>query len=219
MCAEAQKKKNGFSLGGHINFAGHHCSSDDLLDETTPTKETLDNEFSTSWKIFCPCIGTASNANLSGPQKELLLCHWKLEISMYHIQDLMKPIEAHKFLGVCHIMPPVITHLFKSTSIIKKSPLCQSFQLAHSMDHVPQVKQPTKDQQEQAGTLSWDAFEARNFVSADKYVVNIPGRLLLVMAKNNPKVHIIMTLFSWWCYWSFLDWESSLTWSWWNFDS
>ncbi len=55
ICTEAEKKKYGFSMCGSNNFAGHHHFSDALFDGTTPTKETLDHEFSTYFKICCPC--------------------------------------------------------------------------------------------------------------------------------------------------------------------
>ncbi len=43
--------------------------SDALLNATTSTKETLDHEFFIYSKIFCPCVGTASNANLTRIKK------------------------------------------------------------------------------------------------------------------------------------------------------
>ncbi len=144
MCTEAEKKEYGFSLGGKVNFAGRRHFTDALIDEDTSTKETLDHEFSTYSKICCPCVGTTSNANLSGPQKELLLWHWKLGISMYRIQELMRPIKAHESSGVCHEMPPVINPIFKSTPNLKTPPLCQSCQLACSKRRVPKVNQPMK---------------------------------------------------------------------------
>ncbi len=69
MCTEAEKKKYGFSLGRSVSFAGCYHFSDALCDWTTPTKETLDHEFSTYSKIWCPYVGTASKANLTGPEK------------------------------------------------------------------------------------------------------------------------------------------------------
>ncbi len=41
MCIDAEKNEYGFSLGGSVNYAGHHHFSDTLLGQTTPTKETL----------------------------------------------------------------------------------------------------------------------------------------------------------------------------------
>ncbi len=34
--------------------------------------------------------------------------------------------------------------------------------------------------------MSWDAYEADDFVSADQYVVNTPGQLLLVYGQEAP---------------------------------
>ncbi len=142
MCTEAEQKEYGFSLGGKVNFVGQRHFTDALIDEATSTKETLDHAFSTYSKMCCPIAGTATNANLSGPQKELLLWHSKLGISMYRIQELMHPIKAHESSGVCHEMPPVITPIFKSTPNLKTPPLCQSCQLARSKCCVPTVNQP-----------------------------------------------------------------------------
>ncbi len=94
--------------------------------------KTLDLEFSTNSKICYPCVGTTSNANLSGPQKELLMWHWNLGISMYFIQELkfLQPIEAHESSGICCEMPLVITPDLKSTTNPKTTPFCLSWQLA-----------------------------------------------------------------------------------------
>ncbi len=129
ICTEAEKNEYGFYLCRKVNVAGQCHFTDALIDEDISTKETLDNEFSTYSKICCPCVGTASNANLSGPQKELLLWHWKLGISMYQIQELICSIKAHESSGVCHEMPSVITPIFKSTPNLKTPHLCQSCQL------------------------------------------------------------------------------------------
>ncbi len=67
MCTKAEKKEYGFSLGGKVNFAGLSHFTGALIDEDTSTKETLDHDFSTYSKICYPCVGTISNANLSGP--------------------------------------------------------------------------------------------------------------------------------------------------------
>ncbi len=75
-------------------------------------------------------------------------------------------------------MPPVITPIFQSTPNIKTPLLCQSCQLARSKRRVPKVNQPMKAQQDQEGALSWDAYEAYNFVSTEQYFVNTPGPLL-----------------------------------------
>ena len=41
---------------------------------------------------FCgPCVASADNVNLTAAQKELLLWHWKLGVSMRRVQELMRP--------------------------------------------------------------------------------------------------------------------------------
>ncbi len=49
-----------------------------------------------------------------------------------------------------------------------------------------QVKQPTNACQDQEGALSWDANKAGNFISANQYVVNTPGLLLLGYGREAP---------------------------------
>ncbi len=111
MCTEAEKKEYGLSLGGKVNVAGQHHFIDTLIDKNTSTKEMLDHEFLPIPRFVAFFVGAASNANLSGPQKELLLWHWKLGISMYCIQELMRPIKAHESSGACHEMPLVNPYL------------------------------------------------------------------------------------------------------------
>ncbi len=98
---------------------------------------------------------------------------------MYRIQELMHPIKAHEFFGVCHEMPPVITPIFKFILNLKIPPLCHSRQLACSKHCMPKVNQPMKTQQDQEVALSQDAYDTGNCVSADQYIVNTPGQLLL----------------------------------------
>ncbi len=180
------EKKYGFSFGRSVNFSGSDHISDVLLDGTTPTKERLDHEFSNYSKICCPCIGTASNSNLTRPQKELLLMHWKFGITMYCIQELMLPIKAYESSGVCHEIPHVIFPIFKSTPNPKTPPLCQPWQFAFSKQCMHQVNQIAKVKLDQRGALSQDAYEAGDFVSAGQYVVNAPYRLLLEYGKEAP---------------------------------
>ncbi len=123
VCTEAEKNKFGFILGESVNFAGHHPFSYVLLDGTTPTNETHDHEFLIYSKICYPCIGTTPNVNLSGHQKELLFWHWKLEISMYHIQELMQPVKTHESSGICNEVHLDVNSVSKSTPDLKTHPL------------------------------------------------------------------------------------------------
>jgi hypothetical protein len=58
---------------------------------------------------FCgPCVSTTENENLSAPQKELLKWHWKLGISMYHIQEMMCEQHYEEPNGNKPILPAII---------------------------------------------------------------------------------------------------------------
>ncbi len=192
MCTEAEKKKYGFSLGGKVNFARRHHFTDALIVETTPTKEMLDHKFSTYSKICCPCVGTASNANQSGPQKELLLWHWKLGISMYQIQELMQPIKAHESSFVCHDMSCLITSIFKSTSNLKSPPICQSCQLACSKHKVPKVNQPTKAKQDQDEASFQDAYEVGNLPLLIKMLSTHQANCFWVTTEKSHTINFMM---------------------------
>ena len=80
--------------------------------------------------FFCPCVDMEENTNLLGPQKELLTWHWKLEIGMQQIQGMMRENKAIDDNGREHILPPVISPTFASTSNCP-IPLCHSCELAH----------------------------------------------------------------------------------------
>ncbi len=87
---------------------------------------------------------------------------------MYQIQELMQPIKAPEYLGICHEMPNVIIPIFKSTPDLKTPPRCQSCQLACSKCQVPKVNQQDKACQDCKGALSWNAYKAGDLVSADQ---------------------------------------------------
>jgi hypothetical protein len=61
------------------------------------------------------CVGDAENANLTSPQRELLLRHWKLGISMYRVQELMQERTYEEPLGQRTVLPPIIKAKFPSS--------------------------------------------------------------------------------------------------------
>ncbi len=61
-----------------------------------------------------PCVSDSENKNLSSPQRELLLWHWKLGINMYWIQELMHEWTYEKPFGKCTVLPPIIKPQFPS---------------------------------------------------------------------------------------------------------
>jgi hypothetical protein len=147
------------------------------------TDKSESDSWEACWKDFiCPCVGTDENANLLGPQKELLNWHWKLGIGMQCIQEMMRENKAIDSNGREHILPPVISPTFASTPNCP-IPLCQSCELARGKRRNPQVKHSTAIP-EKEGLLSRNRYEAGDFVSADQFVVNTPGRLLSGLAKS-----------------------------------
>ena len=86
---------------------------------------------------FCgPCVGANANENLSAPQKELLKWHWKLGISMYRIQEMMRERHYEEPNGNKTILPAIIKpKLVSARNCIV--PPCQSCLLARG--NVPRM--------------------------------------------------------------------------------
>ena len=176
-----EKKRMGLQLrsalgraGGERDFFGDLQS----IDHDQPQRyesEGFEEEFE-HYSHFCgPCVGHAGNDNLSGPQKELLLWHWKLGISMFRIQELMRPQKIEEPSGRETQMSPVIKPKFASTPNCVV-PACISCQLARAKKRSPGVaKQHAVDGK--AGALSVNKYVSGDCVSTDQYVVRTPGRL------------------------------------------
>ncbi len=84
MSAEEQREI-GLSFVSGLEFCG--LSGVDSMFQFPSSKSTFNTAVHESlddvWdNIICPCVGTEDNANLSGPQKELLTWHWKLRVGM-----------------------------------------------------------------------------------------------------------------------------------------
>ena len=60
------------------------------------------------------CVGISNNDNLSTPQKELLKWHWKLGISMYRIQEMMRERHYEEPNGNKTILPAIIKPKYAS---------------------------------------------------------------------------------------------------------
>ncbi len=64
---------------------------------------------------FCGlCVGTSENENLSASQKELLKWHWKLGISIYRIQEIMRERHYEEPNGNKTILPAIIKPKYAS---------------------------------------------------------------------------------------------------------
>ena len=79
-----EKREIGLNFISRLEFCG--LSGVDSMFQFPSSQSMLNvvhESFDDVWdNIICPCVGTEDNANLSGPQKELLTWHWKLGISM-----------------------------------------------------------------------------------------------------------------------------------------
>ena len=91
--------------------------------------EEFEFEFAQTQAMCCPCVGDDSNSNLTSPQRELLLWHWKLGVSMKRIQQMMVEHEAVDSKNKSVIMPQVIKPKFKTTSCCP-IPLCTACELS-----------------------------------------------------------------------------------------
>ena len=137
--------------------------------------DEFEYEFQAFSSICAPCLSDDSNLNLTGPQRELLLWHWKLGISMHRIQEIMKQHEAVDRDTDSVLMPQVIKPRFPSTSYCKV-PLCTTCELSRAKKRNPKVIK-TQAIKEREQVLAADQYEPGDFVSMDQFIVRTPGRL------------------------------------------
>ena len=72
----------------------------------------VNNEFEHYTQVCGPRVGITENETLSNAQKELLLWHCKLGISMHRIQELMTPQRVEDPDGTNNIMGLIIQPKF-----------------------------------------------------------------------------------------------------------
>ena len=111
-----------------------------LTDHWNIEVDEFEDEFDSSTKMCCPCIGVEENVNITNAQKELLLQHWKLGTSMYHVLRLKHVHTAKKSNGKHSLMPTVFKLKFGSTSYCS-FPKCTSCELTCAKKCDPQVVQ------------------------------------------------------------------------------
>jgi hypothetical protein len=126
---------------------------------------------------FClPNVAADANANLlNSAQEELLLLHWKLNISMQQVQELMRVVEAEEPGRWVSDKDRVICPRIRAAAKCPIS-LCQSCQMSRAKQRKPEVKK-SKAVPEEAGALMQEHYETGDFVSLDQYVVKTPGWL------------------------------------------
>jgi hypothetical protein len=77
------------TIGPYLwSFCARRLLSFNMHDQTLVFQ--CEHNFNMDASLF-PLVTDPSNVNLTPGQKELLLWHWKLGISMSHIQELMVP--------------------------------------------------------------------------------------------------------------------------------
>ena len=169
-CTDAQRKE----IGPHFRSA----LATHMLNFYSPWKvveDEIEYEFD-HFRAFMahPCVSDDRNANLSSGQKELLLWHWKLGISMHRIQELMKEQRAVDREGKHSLMPCVIKpkHPTASTCAV---PHCESCHLARAKRRNPEVAKKQAIE-EKEGVLAADQYEVGDFVSMDQFNCGTPGR-------------------------------------------
>jgi hypothetical protein len=139
--------------------------------------ESVDAEFEhyKNTGFMLPNVGLDDNKNLSSAQKELLLWHWKLGISMQRVQELMRVVQVEEPNGAVSTMDRVIVPKIKAAANCPV-PLCQSCQLSRARLRKPKITK-SKAITEVEGAISKEKYEVGDFVSTDQYVIRTPGRL------------------------------------------
>jgi hypothetical protein len=149
-----------------------------VLDFFGEIDKVVSSIFTQSEQTFFPCfpyVGDSENKNLTSPQRELLLWHWKLGINMYWVQELMHERTFKEPLGKRTFLPPIIKPKFPSawSCVIL---LCQSFLLAIARKRTPNVICSTVIPEDE-GALSRNRYEVGDFVSTDQFICKTPGHL------------------------------------------
>ena len=126
-------------------------------------------------QICCPCVGVKENVNLTNAQKELFLWHWKLDISLHHIQELLHVHTAKESNGKYSLKLTVIKPKFASISNCSV-PKCTYYELIHAKKCNPQVvwQHAIKEKD----ILALDQYQGGDFALLDQFVVSNPGQLL-----------------------------------------
>ena len=119
----------------HTDFLGSY-SKEHFADWSMDSVEAEFDHFSG----FCgPCVASDANQNLSSAQKELLLWHWKLGISMHRIQELMREIPMEDPAGVKSVASQVIKPRLAGAATCTV-PICQCCQLARAHQRKPKLR-------------------------------------------------------------------------------
>ena len=174
-CTNKEKKDIGHHFRSAMSIQDRYLGNIGTGKWSTSVDE-FDYEFGTVAQVMMyNGVGNDDNINLTRAQKELLLWHWRLGISMHRVQELMRGHMSVDQHGEKVWMPAVITPKFGSSSSCAV-PKCTSCELARAKKRNPQVvKQEAL--KEKAAILAWDKYQPGDFISMDQFVVKTPGRL------------------------------------------
>jgi hypothetical protein len=121
----SEKAKHGLGPIMRSGLCRARLSALDFFGEIDSSVSSIvDNAESNCFPCF-PCVGDSANDNLTSPQRELLLWHWKLGINMHRVQELMRERTYEEPLGQRTVLPPIIKAKFPSARNCVM-PLCQS---------------------------------------------------------------------------------------------
>ncbi len=110
--------------------------------------------------------------NLTGPQKDLLLWHWKLCINMNHVQELMPP-RLYQVPGEPDISFPPIIPTKHTTTRTCQVPVCLSCKLSTLKTRTPKTHLYTPVESNQ-GVLKVNKYKPGVMVSSDQFVIATP---------------------------------------------
>lgn len=176
----------GASLSHFEQFDPNALSSMGTPEEAEAVLEEFDDWVLTSRGLPAQILAE-ENANLCGPEKELLLWEWKLGISMYRIQELMRSQKLVEPDGTEYNVPPVIIPQFKSTPNIKP-PFSAATRISLGKNKPTGArisKEVPPDQREPI--LSRTDLDLGDIVHVDQFVVGSSGRLELGYGKEGDK--------------------------------
>ena len=140
------------------------------------TFDTICSHQARAFNSCFPCVADETNQQLTGPQKELLLWHWRLGINMQHVQELMHD-RVYKTTDDEDVRLPAVIPTKHVTTKSCNIPMCMSCELAKMKARVPKVK-VSKTIAATEGILKKDCYEPGDMVSSDQFNVHTSGRKL-----------------------------------------
>jgi hypothetical protein len=125
---------------------------------------------------FCsPCVGTIEKENLSAPQKELLKWHWKLDISMYCIQEMMSEWHHEE----PHVNKTILPAIIKPKLVLAQNfivPPCHLCLMAQARKFTTNVSW-TRLLKDREGAITRDQYNVGDFFTMDQFICKMPRRL------------------------------------------